>query len=53
MTFTIVLPLLVCILGVLVYALASNSKTQELGRLAYGAGLLVTLWEFAAKIISL
>ena len=37
------IPMLICILGLLVYALASNPKVAELGRLAFGCGLLVSL----------
>lgn len=37
------LSLLVCIIGLLVYILAANPKVQELGRIAYGAGLLAFL----------
>lgn len=51
MTFAILLPFLIAILGVLVYALAANPKVQELGRLAYAAGLLVSLYEVAGKVI--
>jgi hypothetical protein len=51
MTIYILLPLLVCIIGVLIYALASNGKAQELGRIAYFAGLLVTLFEVANHVI--
>ena len=40
---TIVIPLLVCLLGMLTYALASNGKVAEMGRLAFACGLLVTL----------
>jgi len=49
----ILIPLLACIVGVLVYALASNPKVQEMGRLAFGAGLLVTLWEVAGHVLRL
>ena len=36
--------LLVCLIGVLMYALDINPKLQEIGRIAYGVGLLVFLW---------
>ncbi len=42
----IVLPLLVCLIGLLAYALSSNPKVAELGRLAFACGLLVTLWSW-------
>ncbi len=53
MTVTILIPLLVCIVGLLVYALASNAKVQELGRIAYACGLLVTLFVLATKVVKL
>lgn len=39
----IYLPLLISIIGVVVYALSANAKVSEIGRLAYGAGLLAFL----------
>ncbi len=53
MSVSILLPLLVCIIGMLVYALSANAKVGELGRLAYFAGLLVTLFEVAAHVVRL
>ncbi len=50
---TVLLPLLVCIVGLLAYALASNGKVQELGRLSFACGLLVTLWELAGRVLRL
>jgi hypothetical protein len=49
----ILLPFLVCIFGALAYALAANGKVQEMGRLAYGSGLLVTLFVLATRIVRL
>lgn len=37
------LSLIVCIVGVLMYALSTNPKVSEMGRLAFFAGLIVTL----------
>jgi len=51
MNVTIMLPLLVALAGLLVYALASGAKVVELGRLAFACGLLVTLFEVAGKVI--
>jgi len=53
MSLSILLPLLVAIIGMLVYALSANAKVQELGRLAYGCGLLVTLFELATHVVHL
>jgi hypothetical protein len=41
---SIYLDLLVALVGVLAYALSANPKVQEIGRLAYFAGLLVFLF---------
>lgn len=43
MTIVILIPLLVCIVGLLMYALSANVKLQEIGRLMFACGLLVTL----------
>jgi SpoU rRNA methylase family enzyme len=42
-----VLPLVVLILGLLMYALATNAKVQEMGRIAFAFGLLVSLMVFS------
>lgn len=44
------LSLIVCVLGLLCYALSTNGKVQELGRLAYAIGLLVFLFDFGGRI---
>lgn len=49
----IYIPFLVCIIGALVYALATNGKVGELGRIAYGCGLLIFLAELAGHVVSL
>jgi len=49
---TIYLSLAVSLVGVFVYALSSNGKAQELGRLAYGAGLLAFLLQAAPHFVS-
>lgn len=41
----IYIPLLVAILGVLMYALATNGKIQEIGRIMFFCGLLTFLLE--------
>jgi Na+/phosphate symporter len=43
----IYLSLLVAIVGVLMYALSTNPKLQEIGRISYFAGLLCFLLEVA------
>ena len=52
MTISILPPLLVCILGMLCYALAANPKVQELGRHAYWTGLLVSLYVVATRVVT-
>jgi hypothetical protein len=37
------LPLLIAIVGLLVYALSNNAKVAEIGRISYFAGLLAFL----------
>jgi hypothetical protein len=43
----ILAPLLVCVIGVLAYALAANPKVSELGRIAYAVGLFWCVYELA------
>ena len=42
----IVLQLLVALIGVLMYALSTNPKLQEIGRIMFFAGLLTFLFGF-------
>lgn len=49
----ILVPFLVCLVGLIVYALAGNSKVAELGRLAFGVGLLVTLLDIGGAAVRL
>jgi len=48
----VLLSLLVCIGGALVYALAANPKVGEMGRIAFGFGLLVFLFG-ADRVVAL
>lgn len=48
----IYLSLLIAVIGALVYGLLSNAKVQELGRLAFFAGLLVFLFSMAGQAIT-
>ncbi len=45
------IPALFCILGALAYALTSNAKVAELGRIAYACGLLVTLATLVSHVV--
>lgn len=49
---TIYLSLLVALVGVLMYILASNPKIQELGRISFFAGLLAFLIQTAPHVIN-
>jgi len=49
---TIYLSLAVALIGTLVYALSSNGKAAELGRIAYFAGLLAFLLQAAPHVLS-
>lgn len=48
-----VVPLLVLILGALVYALSGNAKVAEMGRLAFFTGLFVLVWVAARETVRL
>jgi hypothetical protein len=47
------LPALVALVGLVVYVLATNAKAAEIGRLMFGAGLLVTLFVVARTTVRL
>ncbi len=49
MTIIAIVPALVALLGALVYALASNPKLVELGRLAFLAGLIAFMFAVAGS----
>lgn len=46
----IYLSLLVCVVGALAYALSTNPKIAEMGRIAFGVGLLAFLLQDAALL---
>lgn len=47
------LPLLVAVIGVLMYALATNPKVAEMGRIAFFCGLPAFLLAGPGQVISL
>lgn len=49
----ILVPFLVCLIGLIVYALSNNAKVAELGRLAFSVGLLVTLLDIGGAAVRL
>lgn len=48
-----IFPLLLAIVGALVYGLASNGKAAEIGRLAYACGLLALAFALASRMVHL
>jgi hypothetical protein len=53
MNLVILLPLLVSLVGAIVYFVSANAKFAELGRLAFVAGLLVAMFALSGKQIHL
>lgn len=51
MLIVAIVPALVCLIGALVYALSSNGKVVELGRLAFLAGLIALCFAFASHVV--
>ena len=49
----ILLSLLVCLVGVLMYALSVTTKVCEIGRIMFAFGLLVFLLKFGPEIVTL
>lgn len=47
------LSLVVCVVGAVVYLVATNPKYAELGRISFGAGLLTFLLQNGTHIIAL
>jgi len=47
-----IVPVLAIIVGALVYALATNGKVAELGRLTFGCGMLVEVYLLAGHAVS-
>lgn len=50
---TVFLPLLIALIGLLMYALCANPKLQEIGRLSFFAGLLAFLMQSGPQLVSL
>jgi len=46
-----IVPLLVAVIGLLVYVLASNAKVIEVGKALMWCGILVTLFALASHVI--
>ena len=50
---TAIIPLVFAIVGALGYALATNPKIQELGRLLFAAGVFALAFSLAGKVFTL
>jgi hypothetical protein len=48
---TLIVPLLVCVVGMLLFVLASNSKLSELGKWAYVVGLFWTVSQTVGHVV--
>lgn len=48
-----IIPLIIAVIGLLMYALAANPKVQEAGRLVFFAGIFVLTWVFAKQTVSI
>lgn len=48
-----IVPLVVLILGALVFGLASNPKVSEMGRIAFFCGLFATVWVMSGRTVRL
>ena len=46
-------PVLMIVVGALMYALCANPKLQEIGRLAVAAGLFSISFAYAGKLVTL
>lgn len=53
MLIVAIIPLVVCVVGLLMYILATNPKVVELGRLTFFAGLLVFLFAIARETVKI
>lgn len=47
----IYIPLLICIIGALIFGISQNGKATALAKDMFWCGLLVTLYQMAGKII--
>jgi hypothetical protein len=47
------LPIIAMVVGALMYALSSNGKIQELGRILFAAGAFALLFALSGKTVSL
>lgn len=46
-----IIPLLIALVGVLMYALCTNPKLQEIGRILFFCGMFVITWVLAKATV--
>jgi hypothetical protein len=51
--FYAILPVMVLVIGLLLWALASNPVVKEAGRLMFATGLFVSVWMFSHATVRL
>lgn len=44
MIATMAVPLVVCVVGILMFALSNNPKISEMGKIAFFVGLFFVVW---------
>lgn len=48
-----IIPLVMAVIGALVYAISTNPKVSELGRLLFAAGVFALAFSLAGKVFTL
>jgi len=48
-----IIPLIILVIGILMYALAANPKVQEAGRIMFFCGMFVLTMVFARQTVSI
>jgi positive regulator of sigma E activity len=48
-----IVPLLLCVVGALLYALSSNGKVSELGRILFAAGAFALAFSYAGRTVGI
>lgn len=49
----LLIPVIMCLVGLVVYILSANPKAAELGRITFSCGLLVTLLHIGGTALKL
>ena len=48
-----IVPLLLCVVGALIYALTANPKLSELGRILFAAGAFALAFSYASRTVGI